>query len=578
MVLAPAYGQAGTQGAAGPTGPAGASGQYAATYADRAAAAAASVGSIIGSHVLVQSASGHTYPYLVQASGTETADGSVVIDATGGQLSLRHNGRVRPEVFGAISDATTDSGTELQAFFDWCRDSDVHGDWSGRWVTSTALTIEGNQHNTYTCGSVHASADLPVVLSIECTNASLRGKLEVYGTGGTTYSTRGCDVLVAFADSSRTSLDSIIVAYAVKWGVLIDGTGSNNSTMTRVGHIKATSCGSADNSTRALEVAYSACSNNGSAGSAAQDATLTIASIPSEWEVNDIIEVDGRVHSIQAINAGDIEVFPWLTAAAISAGSGTITSLHGGCLKISGNDAASCDFRQVDAIGCGSGVWCASLYGSVFGSVQTQFCGAGLMLGSDINSNNLGTALQHLYCENNSWDYVQLTRVDVEAFIATSPTLDFAETCVVGAPIEATQLPDQALSRIAPVFTNKGVILQRSGNSSRGSTASTRKLSNLPPRHEGSQRRAFQTLYLEWDEDANRNFGRDTITFHAFGTASTDAPTSVTIEPTSVDATAGITVNGGASLVLSSLSGPVYIVAIYDYANEDWRVRYTELI
>lgn len=506
----------------------------------------------------------------VDPAGLTPNDMDLIL-ATDGDIYKLSQPTVTPYMFGALQEDVAHT-SKLQAFFDYVDAEDVVGDWRGTWEIDNTITITGVSQE-YICGSIETnnSALVEPAISIEAANSEFRGLFELTGSTSAAYSSRNSLTGIDFTNGGgRNSFDYIRVTGFKGYGIRLYGSGGGNNTMNIIEKVKITACGSTGSGylTGSGTATVSNVVNTGSSGSVNQRSTITVNAVDNAWVENELLEIDGKIHTITAPIVGtDIEVYPWVDTAF----TGTIYGLNGGFL-IAGADGASMNIGQIDAIRCGV-VRTGSLYGSIIDVIQTQSCGVGYAIGYVYNSNNLGSVVNQLYTENNTFDFAQITGVNTNTKI--NMVTEQINNFFIMQP-QTTLFADQNNVPFPGVITRNSqnyssTLLQKKRNLI--SAASSVKMDNDKLRNKVSMINNNPTFEIRWDEPINNIFGLDEIFINVYGTGSNNNPTGTinfTLDPD--DQTAGITIMGGISYALSGLTEPAFINMYFDHANQNWIV------
>lgn len=505
----------------------------------------------------------------VDPSGLTANDMDIIIAEDGDmyQLSVEI---VTPYMFGALDNDITHT-SKIQAFFDYVDTEDLVGDFRGVWEIDDTITITGSSQK-FICGSFETlnNALVEPAVSIETSNSLFTGELNITGSTAASYSNRNSLTGLDFTNGGgRNSFDYIRVTGFKGYGIRLFGTAGGNNTMTIIDRIKLTACGSTGSTylTGSATAIVSAVVSSGSTGSVNQRSTLTVDSVDSAWVESELLEINGEIHYITAVNGNDIEVYPWVDTSF----TGTIYGLNGGFL-IAGADGASLNIQQIDAIRCGS-IRTGSLYGSIIDVIQTQSCGIGYAIGYVYNSNNLGSVVNQLYTENNVFDLAQITGVNTNTKV--NMVTEQIDKFFIMQP-QNTLFEDQNNTGFPGILnrnsqTYSPTILQKKRNLI--STATTVRMSNDKIGNEVSLINDSPTFEIRWDDAINNAFGLDQIFINLYGTGANNNPTgNVTFNLDSDDQTAGITIMSSTSYVLSGLTEPAFIKLIFDHANQNWLV------
>lgn len=173
----------------------------------------------------------------------------------------------------------------------------------------------------------------------------------------------------------------------------------NNNIGQRFQKLYATGCGSRGGTAGyEFTIGFTASSRTGSAGAAAQRTVLTLAAGHEILRVGDIIKSPaGSYHQISEKTGADISVHPWIISTA---GTGTITSCHGGGVQCTGKDVAGAGADSLTTIICGAGLDLNnSLHGTVWGDAILEAGAIGMVVGTLNGIGGLGHTVSHVHCE-----------------------------------------------------------------------------------------------------------------------------------------------------------------------------------
>lgn len=501
-----------------------------------------------------------------------TSNDMDIIEATDGSYYQLVNKTVNPYMFGSI-EQDVNSTDELQSFFDYVGNtSGTIGDFQGEWWVNNTITISGS-NKRFICGKIDGrnNGAIEPLISIETTQSNFVGFLQAYATTIAAYSAKNQITGIDWGNSgSRNKFEKIRIEGFKGYGAKIYGRGGGSTIMESIDAIKITGCGSTGSSyvTGSATANVSAVVNSGSANSVGQTSVITVDSVDSAWVEEELLEINGKVHIIKGISGNDITVYPWVDNTF----TGTIYGLNGGLL-IAGSNSASVYIGQIDAIRCGNALRTGGLYGAIVNVVQSQVCGSGLSLGYVENSNNLGSIINHYYVENNTFNMIQVTRVDTNTKI-NMVTETLSKIFIMDAQTSGFNASKNNYLK-AVVNLNSNIYTHPSNNRSQNdiNTSSTVGISNDPRSDNLNILKDSPTFILKWKEENNSIFAMDFLNVNVFGSGSNNEPTgTITFNLDSADQTAGITVMGGTSYTLSGLTKPANISILFDYDNQDWLI------
>lgn len=436
------------------------------------------------------------------------------------------------------------------------------------------------------------------------------GGANVTGPGSSTWSTRTCQIGIAFRNCASAQFTGLFQAYNFQsWGVWLPSTGVNtdfNDSMAIAG-VRVQFCGSGSETVNfSLKATYTGIVNNGASGSTNQSsvfsgvppASLPPAALETDEPIGSsqyMVRINGAgmpryVQSIDRV-AGTITVYPWVDPATLAAGSGTLTWIFGGGVGLKGPDSGLVEFGAILSINCGIGYGGGQAYGSRVSSLNATSCGSGICLGNQAGSaSHIGDSIDCYYPEGCIEDFVHLplvTSTGAFSYLTSAHNLNIDKIWFVGDPLVtsgARGLEGGATGNApsAPANVNSGAMgLPIAG---RMLYYHGRPLSNpltvnanfrdqkLPPANRtfftNSQTITLETVSLKYNE----LFGYSGTTWLYIGTGPNGAPTgNLTFVPP-----AGGSINGGAAdanLILSGFTGPVAIAIFHsDAAQLSWKV------
>ena len=234
------------------------------------------------------------------------------------------------------------------------------------------------------------------------------------------YPVRQWDTGIWLRNSAQCRWDMVKVSGFKRWGIEFDpefnSADYNNNIGARFGRVYGNNNGSAcDRAGFNFSVGFTASARTGSAGSIGQRTELTLGAGHDVLRVDDIIRDDaGHYHVILEKVGNVVSVFPWIVSTAAT---GTITSCHGGAMRVRGKDVAGAGADHLSGVLNGATLDIGnSLHGTEWGNVIQEGGGLGTVIGT-VNGANLGHTIAHMHSEGNSLDLLSVGLVNTELLI-----------------------------------------------------------------------------------------------------------------------------------------------------------------
>jgi hypothetical protein len=451
--------------------------------------------------------------------------------------------------FGAVGDGIADDTVALQNFFDYIQTNDVGTALcSGTFKISAGLVMgrTGNMLTKQVTGSpvFIASTAIDTMLTItNCPELVWEGTVKVVGTGGPSYASRTCRVGIQLAGvgtvSSRMRFGGLGARLFSQIGISV----GTLSTLSDLGNVRASDCGSGSSIATFLPAAWSSRVDTGSSGSTSQLTTITVDTLPPSQYTGTtqfplMVIIAGSPYYVETVNtaASTISVFPWVDTNLTS---GTLGYVFGAGVYTSGADAGILGFNQLDTLRCSIGLFATSLYGPIVNRIVVQRCGIAFAFGASPNSANVTFQLNGFYCEANVFDILRVTRARVGGLIASSYALNYGKIEYVC----AARLSDNTISngfnnlRSIAIYQNGtfNTFVQSRKNADSAASSTILGLTTVP-KHASYFRDSWVVNLSTPDINENDAFGYNTDTLTLFGTGTNYSPTG-TIEfrpPTSV--------------------------------------------
>ena len=506
----------------------------------------------------------------VQTTGlTELADmaAGYVVDAAGNYWHLATDQTITPLMFGALLDNVADEYAQMQAFFDFVGANRVDAAADGTAKTSATLLFTGGAGTAVNFNlKLIATAAMNEVIKFSSHSGIYHpGKLMVEGAGGATYANRLCRDGIVFESCRGAKFDFLQAENIRRIGV--HGPAGTNNTLLSVGELRTHYVGPSKTANYELVVPYTGKTDTGSASSISQRSVLTMVP-PDDLAVNDICAVDGEPYIVTAFDAGagTVTVFPWLRTAATS---GDVKFYCGGGIKIEGVDAASLHVGRIDATYCSTALRSASLYGCKAQRIVTQYCGIGITIGNNSSSNYYGNTIDAFYTEGNDFDIVKTTSGFVGLVINGMYEVR-PENFYSLSPRAASKEYDGVLHGMHGVTINAaGEILKKLPHSlGLGGYATTYTVVADNQLHAIKGGNSV-SIALALNADREREFGHNHLTFIVYGRRTGNRVDSITFTPDDV----AHTVNGGASVVIGSVTTQMLVTAFFDYEASNWVIK-----
>jgi hypothetical protein len=498
---------------------------------------------------------------------------------------------VSPFDFGAVGNGIADDTVPLQKFFDYCAANRVTMAKAGGNFAISAGILVGGAVTTATLfyiGDISLTALGPInqLMTMRGSiNLCWLGNISLVGAGSTSFASRTCQVGLYQSGAGRMLVLGIINGYNLLYAAVTTVKGNTNTSLSHLGHIRASYCGSCIAVAGAyLTANWSAHVRSGSASVLGQRDTLTVDVLPPSWVDTYVdagngamaCEIGGELYQIMFIdrNASTIQLSHWMPSTATP---GAIKYVFGGAVILpAGSDHNVYGIQRIDANACGVGLGISCLYGPVTERLVTQQCGVGLWLGGNPSTSMVGGSTKG-YFEANNWDII-VTGNQVTSFyhyIEAEWALTLSKCRTIGARNADDSMSStySGFDRVSIMY--QGRLLQFDKREKNGAAANSAVTVNLQqnklPFVIGSN--GGTTIRNSLDVDINRLYGFDTREVIFVGSGPNGGPTG-SITFSTFGLLAGWTLNGGSVDVVFAgpFNGMARFVMRADYAAQNLQV------
>lgn len=470
------------------------------------------------------------------------------------------------------SPTTADMTRPIQAFFNYIKINNVGTAYcAGKFAISAGLTLgaAGVCATKNIVGNFELLAlnAIDTMLNLQCGYTTWQGIITITGTGSAAYNTRTCRVgALLAANCDRSTFTGFIASNFNQTGVSL----KNKTTLTKIGFIKGTDCGSGYSVATCTGANWSNKVDSGAANSLAQRSQITVDVLPpSVTDTPIIVYINDQPYYIDAVDTANktLTIFPWLDTTLTG---GSLVYMFGGACSLAGGDASVVGVQSVDAIRCASAMQMGALYAPVVQRCTAQYCFTNIVLGLRFDSSLIGGQLDGIYSEACVAPLIKLTRATTSVNINSEYGFDLTTIKYACAPRGATNTLATLYANMMgiSVFTvgaHKRYLKQPTDAAERIAAINCNIFES--PNYCKTYKRNTANIALALpDAAANAAFGYDAGTLIIVGDGANRTPTStITFTPP-----AGSTVNGGATAIFSNFKNAAVFYIYYDFVNANY--------
>lgn len=489
--------------------------------------------------------------------------------------------------FGAIGDGVANDTAAVQAFFNYIAANNVGTAYcDGKFLVSSGIYYGDGINQVATLQIVGyaefiASTAIDILFDFRSSSSFIwDGGVRVIGTGGTSYASRTCRTGIRIggtADSARMKFGVLRANFFYDTG--ISGYSLTNSTLTDLGNVRAGYCGSGSTGF-SLTSNWSNPVNSGSSNSVGQRTVIDVTTLPPTVREGElIVNINGQpyyVYSVDTVNS-KLTVFPWVDSTL---SSGSLTYMFGGGVLLQGSDTNVYAANQIDATGCGFGLWTTALYGPIVNRLVSQDCGAGFAYGREPTASNVGFTLNGYYAELNDFDLIKVTGSFTSGgtnihggVIITDYENNYSKWASCAAPRDSgNALFEPGLSSNQVIVISAGMNQEylTPGNNWQETGSTYSLFSTDTPKHKIFRRDNWTINVQTPNNGLNRLFGYGFDTLTIIGSTNTNGSPTGTF---TFNAPVGYTVNGGASAAFAGFTGPAVFQIYYQVSTLDILIR-----
>lgn len=532
---------------------------------------------------------------------------------------------VTPWIFGAVGDYSTDrvfSGdvstwgvvdnrAAAQALIDYveAQDRKVVGDLRGNWgildhdADGIGLIINQPRDNgqIYIGGTFIAMEAMDTMIYVtNFRNSQMWGTLGLLGTDVSgnmeeraPYADRLAKDGLVIENANRSIFHEVKTGNTLRHGIRDNPDGPGNNIHLTIQKIFGSANGSWPFWAAQFAPAktFTTRVDAGDDGNPNQTSVLSGISSTADFEVESFAwstALEKRFY-IKSKTATSLTVYPWPDHSLTS---GELIPMHGSALSLTNNDNTGFIVHQLDAFYAGSAAATLSgLYGPQVLDLQAQFCSAPFVVGQAKQTGSdicRGVLINRLHDEANEQGIIQVSSnswwsVGQVAVLGQEADVSLFERIVVMRPrFAATTLAgiENYQYGLSGHIRVGGTSYSGKGFWTDGRIEAFTTYTNSAdgrPYHLHIPAATNHTIKLHCDEHINSKFyGCHVAHFIVTGTGTAGQPTgSITVEPTAAQTTAGYTVNGGASVVLSSLPQFAHIICSREAGSLNWIISWS---
>ena len=441
--------------------------------------------------------------------------------------------------FGAVGNGVTDDTVALQNFFDYIQANNVGTAYcDGNFLISSGIIIgrTGDMLTKHIVGSIvlTTATAIDTMLTVRaCFDLVWDGKITTIGTGSTSYVSRTCRVGITIAGqgltSSRMRFGGLVARRFNQIGINVQ----TLSTLTDLGNIRVSDCGSGfASSGYSLLANWSSRVDTGTTNSSGQRTTIDVDQLPPSQftggrNPNCFIVINNEtyyVYGVDTVNS-TITVFPWID---LNVTSGSLRYLFGGGVFTTGSDSGILGINQLDAVRCSFGLLTTALYGPIVSRFVVQACGVGFGFGGAPEGASVTFQLNGFYTESNNFDILRVTRATVGGIIVSSYALNFGKITYTSDPRSSANTYANSFNNMRSIAIYQNGILNqfKQARKNNNNISSTLSLNVTDSPLNNQYKRDSWTINLVRPNLSNNDaFGYNSDTVTIVGTGVNFAPT-----------------------------------------------------